>query len=457
MLGVVPAALLGATWWWSAGVVDDARDAAHPVETAPPALPEVSAPVLSVRRSPTVLSADVSTNALGDSLDPVAAAMGAESCLVVADDRMTVFDAQGSLPVIPASNMKILTAAVALEVLGAERVFTTEIAGALDGDVVRGDLFLVGGGDPLLSVGEYPPSQTYPPFNTTSMEQLADRIVFAGVRRIEGGIVGDDSRYDDERYVPTWDSDIPDLEAGPLGALLVNDGRVYPRNALPGQDPAEAAAEQLQELLEQRGVSVGGPPRRGARDAAAPVIASIDSVPLSGVIVEMLETSDDNTAELLLKEIGLQASGAGTRPAGAAAVLATLTSWGVPVDGVVVTDGSGLDRGNRVPCTTMVAVLERADAGSPLYDGLPVAAVSGTLEGFFVDTPSAGRLRAKTGTLRQVKALSGYFDNDAVVPRFSFIINGQAAVDAWPLLWTDVGTALAAYPAGPDPAELAPG
>ena len=60
------------------------------------------------------------------------------------------------------------------------------------------------------------------------------------------------------------------------------------------------------------------------RDAAAPVIASIDSVPVDEVVREMLTTSDDNTAESLLKEIGLVASGAGTRAAGSAAVLETL-------------------------------------------------------------------------------------------------------------------------------------
>lgn len=453
----MPAAALGATWWWSSGVVEEARDAAAPAETAPPDLPDLPAPILSVRRSPEVLAQDVSSRAVRDGLDPVIAAMGAGSCLVVDDGDLSIDDAQGSLAVIPASNMKILTAAVALDRLGAGHVFTTQIAGALDAGVVRGDLFFIGGGDALLSVADYPPSQTYPPFNTTSMEQLADRIVFAGVRRVEGGVVGDDSRYDDERYVPTWDSDIPDLEAGPLGALLVNDGRVYPRNDLPGQDPAEAAAEQLQLLLEDRGVSFGGFPRRGAYDGTAPVLTSIDSVPLADVVAEMLETSDDNTAELLLKEIGLQASGAGTRAAGSAAVLATLSSWGIPIDGVVVTDGSGLDRSNQVPCDTMSGVLDHAGTSGPLFDGLPVAGESGTLEELFVGSTVAGRLRAKTGTLREVKALSGFVTAiDGSVVRFSFILNGPPGTDAWPLLWTDLGTVLGAYPAGPDPAELAP-
>lgn len=457
LLGVVPAAALGATWWWSSGVVDDARAEAHPVAAPPPEVADALAPLLSVRRNPVALSQDVSTNALRDAVDPVVAGMGAESCLVIGAEELTLVDAQGTLPVIPASNLKILTAAVALEVLGPDHVFTTEVAGALDGDVVRGDLFLVGGGDPLLSVADYPPSQTYPPFNTTSMEQLADRIVFSGVRRVEGNVVGDDTRYDDERYVPTWDGDIPNLEAGPLGALLVNDGRVYPRNELPGQDPAEAAAEQLAVLLEARGVSIGGAPQRGIRDPAAPTITSIDSAPLSAVVIEMLQTSDDNTAELMLKEIGLRASGAGTRAAGSAAVVAALSSWGIPVEGVVVVDGSGLDRGNRVPCAVVAATLHHTGTAGPVFDGLPVAGVSGTLEDVFVDTALEGRLRAKTGTLREVKALSGFDVPDAgPIPRFSFIINGAAAIDAWPQLWTQLGDALFAYPAGPDPAELAP-
>jgi serine-type D-Ala-D-Ala carboxypeptidase/endopeptidase (penicillin-binding protein 4) len=417
------------------------------------------APVLSVRRAPTVLSRDVVGGNFRAGLDPVIQGMGASSCLVVESDGIELVDERGAAPVIPASNMKLVIAAVALERLRPETVFTTQVAANVADGVVSGDLFLVGGGDPLLSVAEYPPSQTYPPFNVTSMEALADRVVLAGVRRITGGIVGDDSRYDDERYVPTWAGDIANLEAGPIGALLVNDGRVYPRNDLPGQDPAEAAAEQLEVLLERRGVDVGGPARRGGRDPAVPVIASVDSVPVAEVVHEMLTTSDDNTAEMLLKEIGLVASGAGTRMAGSAAVSETLASWGLPTEGIVITDGSGLDRSNVLTCELLVGVLDHVGTSGTVHDALPVAGTTGTLADVFVGTEMQGVLRAKTGTLSGAKSLSGYYPAaDGAVVLFSLVLNGdKATIDAsWPALWTGLGDSLSAFPTGPPPEDLAP-
>ena len=457
--GLVPAAALGGLWWWSAATVDEARAEVTAPPPAEAVADQVVTPVLSVRRAPTALSRDVVGRNLRADLAPVIDGMGASSCLVVETDGVDLVDERGAASVIPASNMKLVVAAVALERLGAETVFTTEVAANVVDGVVTGDLFLVGGGDPLLSVAEYPSSQTYPPFNVTLLEALADRVVLSGVRRITGGIVGDDSRYDDERYVPTWAGDIANLEAGPIGALLVNDGRVYPRNDLPGQDPAEAAAEQLEILLERRGIEVGAPARRGVRDAAAPVIASIDSVPVAEVVHEMLTTSDDNTAESLLKEIGLVASGAGTRAAGSAAVLETLASWGLPTEGIVITDGSGLDRTNVLTCELLVGVLDHVGTSGTIFDSLPVAGTTGTLADVFVGTPSQGVMRAKTGTLSGAKSLSGYYPaTDGSIMLFSLILNGDTeTVDAaWPALWTGLGNGLAAYPSGPQPDELAP-
>jgi serine-type D-Ala-D-Ala carboxypeptidase/endopeptidase (penicillin-binding protein 4) len=446
-------------WWWSAAEVADARAAANVPEAAPVAVEPLGTPVLSVRRSPEVLSRDVVERNLRADLAPVIAGMGPASCLVVHAEDRQLLSASGDLPVIPASNVKLLTATAALEVLGPTVTFETQVAATVVDGVVSGDLYLIGGGDPLLSVAEYPETQTYPPFNTTPLEALADRVVLAGVRRVTGGVVGDDSRYDDERYVPTWSEDIPNREAGPIGALLVNDGRVFPRDELPGQDPAEAAAEQLMILLERRGVGIDGPPSHGLRDGAAPVIASIQSVPLTGVVEEMLTTSDDNTAESLLKEIGLAKAGVGSRTAGAAAVLELVAGWSAPTTGAVVIDGSGLDRGNVLSCDLLVGVLDHAGPQGPIHDGLAVAGTTGTLAELFVGTPAQGALRAKTGTLSGVKALTGFYPSGDGPPLvFSLVLNGERPVvdAAWPALWTELARALEAYPNGPSPADLAP-
>ena len=100
----------------------------------------------------------------------------------------------------------------------------------------------------------------------TSLDQLADAVVAAGVQRIDGSVVGDGSRYDDEWFAPSWDNDVRGIEAGPYDALVVNDARVTgdPSRA---SDPAEGAAREFAALLAQRGVTVGGAPIAGV-DAA---------------------------------------------------------------------------------------------------------------------------------------------------------------------------------------------
>jgi D-alanyl-D-alanine carboxypeptidase/D-alanyl-D-alanine-endopeptidase (penicillin-binding protein 4) len=273
------------------------------------------------------------------------------------------------VPLIPASNQKLLVGAVALDVLGGRHRFTTEVrANALQG-VVEGDLYLVGGGDPLLTSDEYPVENDLNPVtDPTSLDELADAVVAAGVGRIDGSVVGDASRYDDEWYVPSWADDIRGIEAGPYDALLVNDARVT-GDSQRGDDPAEAAAREFTRLLADRGVAVTGAPRAGGVSREARTIAAVQSAPLRTVVGEMLATSDNNTAELLVKEIGLAAGGAGTRAAGLAAIRSTLEHWGTPTAGLVLDDGSGLSNENRVTCGAFVDVLGRSVTFSLLLNG----------------------------------------------------------------------------------------
>ena len=279
-----------------------------------------------------------------------------------------------------------------------------------------------------------------PVINPTSLDALADAVVAAGVERVDGAVVGDASRYDDEWYVPSWSADIRGIEGGPYDALMVNDARVTgdPQRAA---DPAEAAAREFTQLLGQRGVTVAGTPRAGAADGAAEVVAAVDSAPLRTVVGEMLGTSDNNTAELLVKEIGQAAGGTGTREAGLAAIRTTLDRWGVPTAGMVLDDGSGLSNENRVSCAALVDVLARSGPKQALGAGLPVAGRSGTLTDVFTDSPVTGRLRAKTGTLGNapfnadppaVKALSGFLPvggGAGATIEFSLLLNGEGPLN----------------------------
>jgi D-alanyl-D-alanine carboxypeptidase/D-alanyl-D-alanine-endopeptidase (penicillin-binding protein 4) len=429
--------------------------------------------VLSLRRSPGPLAHDVFDRGVASALAPVASAVNDTSCFVVTSGGRTLVDERGTAAVMPASNLKLITASVALELLGDDHTFTTTVAGTATGGVVDGDLFLVGGGDPVLATAAYARSGEYPENPYTSLDALADQLVKAGVRRVTGSIVADGSRYDGERYPPTWDEAIRKHEAGPLSAAMVNDAKVVPvpppadlAAIVPGDDPDVSAAQQLTLALRQRGVQVTGEGKAGLRPLTAGVLAEVTSAPLSKIVGEMLTTSDDNTAELLLKEVGLQRSGEGTREAGIAAELATLQSWKVPTNGLVIVDGSGLSRQNRVPCSTFAAVLAHEGAKGPVYDGLPIAAKTGTLgvdpdnRAAFAGTPAAGKLRAKTGTLSGAKALSGYYPlANGQALEISLIVNTadpNASADEGRALWRALGNALGKVPQGPTAEQLAP-
>jgi serine-type D-Ala-D-Ala carboxypeptidase/endopeptidase (penicillin-binding protein 4) len=133
-------------------------------------------------------------------------------------------------------------------------------------------------------------------------------------------------------------------------------------------------------------------------------------LPVHTVVTQMMQWSDNTTAELLLKEIGVRGGGEGSTLVGSSVMVSILAGLGVRVDGVVPVDGSGLDLDNLVTCQALTDVLDIAGTGSHLADGLAVSAQSGTLRNRMLDTPAAGRVRAKTGSLRHVATLAGFVD-----------------------------------------------
>jgi D-alanyl-D-alanine carboxypeptidase/D-alanyl-D-alanine-endopeptidase (penicillin-binding protein 4) len=188
---------------------------------------------------------------------------------------------------------------------------------------------------------------------------------------------------------------------------------------------------------------------------------------MEAVVRQMLAASDNNTSEMLVKELGVAAGGGGTREAGLAVMQQTLASWGL--SGFQLADGSGLSNDNRVSCRALSAVLARHTPADPLGSGLPVAGQTGTLTEVFVDSPVAGRLRAKTGTLGNppfdqdppaAKSLSGYLPVDGGgTITFSLILNGAGPLadqSVYRPIWDALAATLAEYPAGPTAAELAP-
>ena len=293
--------------------------------------------------------------------------------------------------------------------------------------MVEGDVWVVGGGDPLLYTTEYAEIFGRQPQARTTIENLGDAVAAAGVTTITGAVIGDESRYDSIRYLPSWpERYIEQNNTGPLSALSVNDGFAqFEAPVVHADDPAALGATVVAGLLADEGITIGGGVANGVAPADAHVLATLESLPMSEIVAQMLRESDNSTAELLLKELGLRRGGSGTWAAGTVAVTELLTSQQLPTAGLVVRDGSGLDRGNRATCELLREVVDRAGRDSVVADGLAIAGETGTLANRFDDHPAAGRLVAKTGFLNEVNGLAGFVDGrSGTTIGFALVTNG---------------------------------
>ncbi|NDA01814.1 MAG: hypothetical protein EBY98_08865, partial [Acidimicrobiia bacterium] len=243
-------------------VANTAASAATPALTTDVTGGMPAEPLFSVRRIAQTAALEARVATVRQRLSSVATQLPEQSCLLARADARVVASVRADEAVIPASNMKVLVAAAALDILGEDFRYETRLLGNQVGGVVAGNLWLVGGGDPLLSTRAYPATQQYPTISPTFLDSLADELAASGVTSVTGSVVGDESRYDNERYVPTWGDGIRAIEAGPLGALLVNDGIILGQPLKPA-NPAVGAATIFTQLLRERGITVSGAPRAG--------------------------------------------------------------------------------------------------------------------------------------------------------------------------------------------------
>ena len=438
-------------------VARSSAGAAEPLSLPLTTEPAPTEPIFSVRRIARTTAIEARVSNVRSLLADFTKALPPDSCVVVRAETREVSATRASRPLIPASNMKLLVAAAALDVLGADYRFTTSLIGNRVGDTIVGNLWLVGGGDPVLSTRAYPPTQLYPTTSPTFLDSLADELRASGINKITGSVVGDESRYDDERYVPTWGDGIRSIEAGPLGALMVDDGTLLGDPFKPAQ-PAVGAATAFTRLLRARGITVIAAPRSGVAPTDGVTIGEVISAPLGVLLGDVLANSDNNAAELLLKEIGLVDEGSPTRVAGLQAVASVLVQRGISTDGVVLVDGSGLDANNRLTCSLLVNLLESFGSQSVLAEGLALAGTTGTLREQLTTPPAVRRVRAKTGTLRTSKALSGFYEVSDGAITFSLLLNGPGVSNqsAYQPQWKSLMNALGAFSDEPRTQDLLP-
>ena len=427
------------------------RLAEDPQPGAPRGVAAAEVPLLSARRLPAV-AADTEPpppppRAVTLERDLTALAVhspaASSSCLLVRQDGEDLFAKDAEEPLIPASLQKLATAQAALSALGPDHLYrTAAIAEVLpSGGVLPGDLYLVGGGDPLLATPEYASLLAAQGAVPTSLDDLAADLVDRGLTRISGAVIAVEDRYDGATEVASWPEGwAQDGVTGALNAVALNQGYQTPpgiggtAGLLPEPQPALRTAALFDDMLEARAVTIPQRPSVAERDRDFDdyaVLGTVESAPLAHYLEFMLVESDNTTAELVLKEIGLAWSGTGSTLDGALAVLDLLAAdAGRPILVFRPADGSGLSMANELSCRQVTDILEIGGADGPLASYLPVVGESGTLADRFLDSTAVGRVRAKTGSLPGVSSLAGFATgSDGRPVTFAAILNGEDLAD----------------------------
>ncbi|WP_411709883.1 D-alanyl-D-alanine carboxypeptidase/D-alanyl-D-alanine-endopeptidase [Arthrobacter sp. B10-11] len=416
---------------------------------------------------------------LSAQLNATLQADGGGSFTGVVQDAATgqvLFDRDGSQARVPASNMKLLTAAAAVRAIGPDQRFSTRVvAGAEAGSVV-----LVGGGDVLLGAGESSRDTVMGHAGLATLARLTVRSLQ------DNGVTGpvqvrlDDSLFTGPALNPTWNlEDVAAGETAPLFPLALNSARYDPA-VITGprpQDAAMNAAEAFTAQLTAAGADAGLSVTPGVVRATAPeaqnqqaqnqqaqnqqaqkqkaqepsddategdagaagalnpgtLLAEVQSATLRQQVDLMLQTSDNYLAEVLGRMAAIAAGQPGSNDGATAAVFKQVQDLGIPTEGLRVADVSGLSLGNQVSAGQLSEVVRAITSGAEpslraAIGGFPVAGLTGTLGSRYTDPSTergAGLVRAKTGTLNSVIALSGYVvDADGRLLVFSFIGNG---------------------------------
>jgi len=418
-----------------------------------------------------------SKTATGHSLDQLLAdpaLHGASVSLMVRDANSgaTLYQHNPRTRLVPASNLKLLTTAAAMDVLGPQYRFATQLLsnGIRQGDRLTGNLYLRGLGDPTIQFADY--------------QALAAQLASQGVRQVQGDLVFDDTWFDAERLGVDWSHDdettyygaqISALTVSPntdfdAGSVLVTAkaparagqpvsvdifpptnylqlsnravsgpsntygiNRRHGTNLLqlsgavaPGRqseqlvsvwEPTQLVANLFEQALAQQGITVLG--RRvmgGASPVAVTVLAEHKSAPLQELITPLLKLSNNNMSEALLKAMGRQTANSGTAAAGAVAVAGFLKRQGLDTATLSQVDGSGLSRRNLVSSQNLTDLLLAASKQpwfNAWYNALPIAGntdrmTGGSLRYRLRGTPAENNLHAKTGSMGGVSSLSGY-------------------------------------------------
>jgi D-alanyl-D-alanine carboxypeptidase/D-alanyl-D-alanine-endopeptidase (penicillin-binding protein 4) len=382
----------------------------------------------------------------------------------------------------PASNLKLMTSATALHALGEDFRFKTSVLvdSLQSGGVVHGNLYLKGYGDPDLKTSDLDSlAATLYSMGIRRIDGdvVADDSYFDDLYW-GNGWMWDDEPDPDEMFISalsvnkncvtvsvapaTTPGDPPMVTIKPStpfitvlnSAKTVDDTSDYslkvsrlfkerlntitvsgdiPRSSWPQQNrlsvwqPALYAAELFKESLQRDSVTVLGQIRLGMSPTNAGELTS-HLWPIDSVLIAMNKNSDNLSAENLLKAVGARQRGIpGTAQNGIYVENEFLSSFGIDTSASSIVDGSGVSHYNLLTVDDIIRLLagiaKRPNPFHVIYESLPIAGVDGTLESRMIGTTAQGTVRAKTGTISGVSAMSGYVTTrDGELLAFSMVM-----------------------------------
>ncbi|HSL15765.1 MAG TPA: D-alanyl-D-alanine carboxypeptidase [Actinomycetota bacterium] len=347
-------------------------------------------------------------------MDKIDDAIGRRAVSVsVGDDGLTGYEHRDAMLRIPASNEKLLLSMALLDSVGAEyRIPTIASARELDGKgIVQGNLWLIGRGDPTVGPGR--------------LRALARQIRSAGVTKVTGRVIGSTTYFRRDWWADGWRRGITRDYVG-LPTALTYRGNVVRGHEI--RDAERRAAASLTGQLKRLGIRVGGKPGMGQAPGDAFEVAHVLSRPLASILSLMNRPSDNFYAEVLGKLLGVKTSGApGTIAKGAAAIEAFAGSHGVTIE---THDSSGLSYENRVTANGIVRLLWAVN-DEPWANALRSALPSGG-QGTLARRLRDVKVRAKTGSLDGVSALSGWvwLEKERSWGEFSILCTAMTKADA---------------------------
>lgn len=403
-----------------------------------------------------------------------------------AADGSLFYESCGSIRLSPASNMKLFTAAAALSVLGEGYVFETQLLtdGVIEENVLKGNLFIQGKGDPTLLVSD--------------LYEFANVLKSLGIEFVEGNLIADDTWYDHVRLSPDmiW-SDEHFYYGSQISALTVSPTPNYHTGTVmvtvkpnhPGEKPdiyitpqtdyidvvntavtkTSGTEEDLiirrehgenQVIIEgsipvtvdqiEEAIAVWEPTRYVMclfQDAlekmdikwkgklqyekiAGPLVRLYTKVspPLSEILMPFMKLSNNDHGEMLVKEMGKVVHGEGSWEKGLDVLSTELASLGLDVDQLVIRDGSGISHVTLIPTREIRKLLYRVQYETwfpHFFRSLPVSGIDQPMiGGTLSDRLTHLDVQAKTGTIHGVSALSGYMKSRSETEViFSILLN----------------------------------